>query len=711
MTRRALLVAMSVLLASCGGDTAAPGASRAPVAPVAPVTETIHGVRVVDNYRWLEEDTNDVASWTAGQNRHTRTVLDALAGRKQLSDRLKPLVRIGSVTAPVMRGNRYFFMRRTATQDQPVVYVRDGALGADRVLVDPNRLDETGGASVAWLSPTEDGKLLAYGTVQRDDELTTAKLLDVETAQPLALQIPNLLHEVQWRPDGSGFLYHSLRDATDRSSRQGAFHRMDTPSASDKVLYRQVAAKDNPRLAQSAGPSGTLSRDGRWILLAYWLNPSSNDLWLARFDEFLAKGAVASKAVSVGVAGQAVGTVIGDTLFLHTTKGAARGRVISANTARPAQPSWREIVPERPDAVIQSVAFGRATIAVTYVQNASAFIEAFDYNGRALGRINQPGIGTATITASDDRTEAYLSFTSFNYPPTVFRVDLANPSAPPKYWTSPDAPIDPSLAQVEQVSYPSKDGTKITMFLFHKKGFVPNGTAPTVLTGYGAFGVPMLPMFWGPFFRWVEAGGVIAMPNVRGGGEYGEAWHQAGMRDRKQTGIDDLIAAADWLVAGSYTTRERLAVHGTTSGGLLAAAAAMQRPDLFRAAILARPLTDMIRYQRFVNQPDWVAEYGSAEDADQFKALLAYSPYHRVKPATIYPAILITAAEGDPEVNSLHARKAAAALQAASSSNPAERPVLLRIDRPTENAAALLDLELVDVVDQLTFLNWQLGVR
>jgi prolyl oligopeptidase len=711
MIRRALLIGLSLLLASCSHERAAPSASTAPVARIASVTETIHGVAVVDNYRWLEDATSDVATWTEGQYRHTRTVLDAVAGRKQLWDRLKPLVRIGSVTAPVMRGNSYFFLRRTATQDQPVVYVRDGALGADRVLVDPNRLDETGGASVAWLSPSEDGKLLAYGTVQGDEELTTTRLLDVETAQPLALQIPNVLHEVQWRPDGSGFLYHSLRNAIDRSSRQGAFHRMDTPLESDKVLYRQVTAKENPRLAQSGGPSGTLSRDGRWILLAYWLTPSSNDVWLARFDEFLAKGAVASKVVSVGVPGQAVGTVIGDALFLHTTKGAARGRVISANTARPAQPYWREIIPERSDAIIQSVAFGRGTIAVTYLQNASTFIEAFDYNGHALGRINQPGIGTASIAASDDRTESYLSFTSFNYPPTVFRVDLAAPSAPPKYWSGPDAPIDPSLAQVEQVSYPSRDGTKITMFLVHKKGFVPNGTAPTVLTGYGAFGVPMLPMFWGPFFRWVEAGGVIAIPNVRGGGEYGEAWHQAGMRERKQTGIDDLIAAADWLVAGTYTTRDRLAVHGTTSGALLAAAAVIQRPDLFRAAILARPVTDMIRYQRFVNQPDWVAEYGSAEDPVQFKILLAYSPYHGVKPGTVYPAILITAAEGDPEAHALHARKAAAALQAASSSSQAGRPVLLRIDRPTQDAAALQDLELVDVVDQLTFLNWQLGVR
>ena len=431
-------------------------------------------------------------------------------------------------------------------------YPCDGALGADRVLVDPNRLDETGGASVTWLSPTEDGKLLACRTVRRR-QATTARLLDVGS-HSRSLQIQACFMRCSGVPTAQGSST-GLRDATDRSAvrvRSIVWIRRPRPTSA----VSPGRGEGQPQLAQSAGrparsgtDAGSCSRIG---------SIPSNDLWLARFDEFLA-GAVASGRERQGCQ---AGRGDGDRRHAVSspTKGAARGRVISA-TRRGPPALWRGSF--RNDRTRSSIRCLHRAAIPSPTCRTSAFLEAFDFQPRppedqSARHQDRP------ITASDDRTEAYRP-SGFNYPPTVFRVDLANPSAPPKYWTSPDAPIDPSLAQVEQVSYPSKDGTKITMFLFHKKGFVPNGTAPTVLTGYGAFGVPMLPMFWGPFFRWVEAGGVIAMPNVRGGGEYGEAWHQAGMRDRKQTGIDDLIAAADWLVAGRYT-RERLAVRRPAAG-------------------------------------------------------------------------------------------------------------------------------------------------
>ena len=515
------------------------------------------------------------------------------------------------------------------------------------------------------------------------------------------------MQEPEWLADGTGLLYHSLRDPADPFSRQGAFHRIGTAPASDAVLYRNV--RQPAQTTPGGGPSGNLSRDGRWIVLSYWRTPDTNDLWIAPFDEFLRKGSAAARVVSVGTPGRAAGTVIGDTLYLHTTKGAPRGRVMAVGVAQPEQRRWRAIVAERADAAIQSVTFARDSIAVTYARSAATTIEVFDRTGRPRGAIAQPGLGSASLSAADDRTEAFLAFTSFTHPPTVYRVDLANPAAAPRHWGGPDTPIDSTFAEVSLVTYPSKDGTPVTMFVVHRKGLARDGRAPTLVTAHGAFNVSMSPMFWGPFYQWVEDGGVLAVPHVRGGGEHGEAWHEAGARDRKRNTVDDLVSAAEWLVANRYASPRTLGVHGITSGGLAAAAAVTSRPELFRAALLVRPLVDLVRHQTFAPAPYWAEEYGSAADAVQFAWLTAISPYQRITAGTAYPALLVTGAEEDPEMPAVHARKAAAAWQAASASDRSQQPVLLRIDRPTDDMAALFALELRDVVDQLIFLRWQLS--
>jgi prolyl oligopeptidase len=706
------ILVLSVIFPACSRDKDVPRARAvAPATRIATVTDTLHGVRITDDYRWLEEDSAEVTTWTDAQNAYTRAVLDSLPGRKAVEDRLRVLLQVGSVTAPIMRGNRYFFARRAATQDQPVIFARDGALGADVPLVDPNRFDASGRTAVAWFSPSEDGKLLAYGTFQAGDRVTTLRMMDVESGRPLSLEIPNTLQGVQWLPDGSGFVYQNLKDPQDPFTRQGLFHRMGTDPASDALLYRQFTKTESPRLAQTGGPSGTLSRDGRWLVLSYWIDASSNDLWLADFADFRRRGRFAARTVSVGVPGHAFGTVIGDTLFLHTTKGAPRGRVLAVNTARPEQAHWREIVAERPDAVIQAVAFGRGTIAITYLRNASSAIDLFDFSGKPLGTLTQPGIGSATLTAGEDRSEGYLTFSSFNYPPTVFRIDLAAPSAPPRYWGGPDVPIDPSSVVVEQVWYPSKDGTKVSMFVVSRKGVPPSPDRATLLTGYGALGINVVPEFAAPFFQWFEAGGALAVANLRGGGEYGDSWHQAGMLNRKQNSIDDFIAAAEWLIANKYTGAHKLAAYGSSHGGLVVGAAIVQRPELFRAAVLQTPLLDMLRYHNFVRDPYWAAEYGSPDVLEHFKWLQGYSPYQRVTPGTKYPAFLITAQQEEAEVHPSHARKMVAMLRAATAADKFKQPVLLRIDRrPGEDRASLLSLELSDVVDQRMFVMWQLGV-
>jgi len=320
-------------------------------------------------------------------------------------------------------------------------------------------------------------------------------------------------------------------------------------------------------------------------------------------------------------------------------------------------------------------------------------------------------LGSADLSAELDRTEAYLTFTSFNYPTTVFRVDLTRPDAEPELWERPAVPVDPASVEVQQVWYSSKDGTRISMFLVHKKGLLRQGENPTLLTGYGGFNISETPSFNATLFQWFEAGGVYALPNLRGGGEYGDTWHQAGMLSRKQNVFDDFFAAAEYLIAQKYTNPKRLAILGGSNGGLLTGAAVVQRPELFAAAIVAVPLLDMLRYQNFLMARYWVPEYGSAEDAEQFKYLHAYSPYHQVKPGTRYPAVLLTAGENDARVHALHARKMTAALQAANASDPGQPPVLLWVDREAGHGQGKpLKLRIRDAADQRIFLMWELGM-
>jgi prolyl oligopeptidase len=540
--------------------------------------------------------------------------------------------------------------------------------------------------------------------VRAGDSGPTLHLLDVDAAKRLPLEIPNVPAAVDWLPDGSGFFYQRV----DPTGREGLFHRMGGQPGADVQLYRQATPPNAENLPPTWGPFGSVSRDGHWFVLGFGRDAVSNDLWVANFDEFRKTGRLAGAVVSVGTPGQASGTVVDGMLFLRTTKGAPRGRVIAVRAGDPAESRWRDVVAERPDAVIEDVSFGRGRIAVTYRKNAADVVEIFDTAGKPVATLAQPGLGVSNLTAQEDRTEAFLTFTSFNYPPTVFRVDLADPAAAPVLWMAPEAAVDPTSVQVEQVWYPSRDGTRISMFLVHKSGLGRTGDTPALLVGYGGFGVSMTPTFSATFFQWFEAGGLLAVPNVRGGGEYGDAWHAAGMLDRKQHAFDDFIAAAEWLAANKYTNPQRLALYGGGHGALLTAAALTQRPDLFRAAVARLPVLDMLRYQQFLAGRSWAPEYGSADHPEQFKWLLAYSPYQRVQGGTKYPGVLLTAVEDDPAIHPMHARKMVAALRAATASDPADHPILLRVDATGQLDP---DAEFRDLVDQRLFIMWQLGVR
>ncbi len=695
-----------------------PAAAAPPAAPppteARPVTDVLHGESIVDPYRWLEGDekgalTPEVNAWTDAQLAYTRQVLDNLPGRKAVEDRLRELMEVGAITAPRMRGNRYFYGKREGNENQARVFMREGLSGAPKLLLDPNTLDAKGLVTVSWTSPDPAGKLLAFGMYRAGDENSTLYVLDVDSGRWLADEIPGKVGGVDWLPDSTGFFYRNLENVKDPYSGQVMFHRLGTHPRQDVRLFRQYTKEENAKLATTYGPGFSISEDGRWGFLGYATGTSTNDLWAVDLDRWKRTGEFVRTDVLVGSESTSRGTSLGDTLFLHTTDGAKNGRVVAVDLNAPARAGWKTLVPERKDVSIRGVSLARGILVVNLLKDAATRIELYALDGKPLGELPLPGIGTAYLSTSQDRTEAFLTFTSFNEPSGVYRVDLATKKL--ELWERPKVPVDPSLVEVKQVFYPSKDGTKVPMFVIHKKGLKLDGSNPTLLYAYGGFNVSQTPSFSATLFPWFEAGGVYALAGLRGGGEYGDAWHEAGMLERKQNVYDDFIAAAEWLIAQKYTKPAKLAVSGGSNGGLLTGAVLTQRPELFGAVISAVPLLDMLRYQSFLMARYWIPEYGTAENPEHFRFLKAYSPYHNVKKGTKYPAVLLTAGENDSRVHPLHARKMAALLQASTASDPATKPVLLWVDREAGHGQGKpLALRVRDVADQRMFLMWQLGM-
>ena len=494
---------MGVALGGCQSSTVKTSA-RPPATKAEPVTDTLHGAAITDNYRWLEGDisapadrqkvTPDVAAWTDAQNGYTRAVLDQLPGRKALEERLRPLMEIGSVSAPAMRGTRYFLSKREGTQNQPVHYWRDSARGKDRVLVDPAVLDPSGLTTVEWLSPSADGRLAAYGTYRAGDENTTLHLIDVDTGKPLPLEIPNKTQAPDWLPDGSGFVYQNLKNPKDPYSGQVMYHRMGDPVAKDTVLFRQYTAAEDATLSTTWGPFGSLSRDGRWLVLGYWVDTKSNDLWLVDFDRFRKTGKIEKKIVSVGVPGLAVGTVIDSVLYVQTTKGAAKGRIVAVDAAAPDLTKGRDLVPERDNAVIESVGVGEGPHRRVLPDERLEHDRGLRPRGREPGHLDaaRHRLGQRDGRARPHRGVPHVHELQLPDHRSSGSISRRRPSAG-TLWEQPKVPVDPSTVEVEQVWYPSKDGTKVSMFLVHKKGLAKNGRIPTLLTGYGGFNISETP--------------------------------------------------------------------------------------------------------------------------------------------------------------------------------------------------------------------------
>ncbi|HYY95792.1 MAG TPA: prolyl oligopeptidase family serine peptidase [Pyrinomonadaceae bacterium] len=670
------------------------------------VAETIQGVEVADPYRWLENGASEeVRAWTEAQNAYTRSVLERVPGRDVIRRELERVLRTGAVDAPEVRGRRFFYTRRDPSQNQPVLYVRDSLAGRDRPLVNPNTLDAEGTTALDWWYPANDGKLLAYGLSSSGDEISTLHVLDVDTGRDLADRITRTrAASVAWLPDNSGFYYTrypapgSVPKAEETYHRRVFQHRLGDDPEKDAEVF---SPKEMTEWADVQ-----LSRDGRWLVVSVSIGFDRNDLFLRDLHkpggkfQTVVEGRAATYDAYVARTGE---------MFIRTTEGAPRGRLFVAQAANPQRAAWRELIPQG-QSTLNSFTIVGARLFAEYLENASSRIEVYTRGGQRLRAVALPVLGTtAGVRGDEEGGDAFFQFVSFAVPPTIYRYDFVTGKA--TVWTRVAAPtINPQAFVVRQVWYQSKDGTRVSMFLVHRRGLQLDGTNPTVLYGYGGFNVSETPSF-NPrgLSLWLSRGGVYAVANLRGGGEYGEQWHQAGMLARKQNVFDDFIAAAEYLVSSRVTSRERLAIRGGSNGGLLVAAVLTQRPELFRAAVCEVPLTDMLRYQNFLIARLWIPEYGSAEDPAQFKYLRAYSPYHNVRDGTRYPATLVTTAESDTRVEPLHARKFAARLQAANASG---NPVLLRIETKAGHGIGLpVTKQIEEATDMWAFLFWQLGVK
>ena len=721
-----IILLMALLFASSSVALAAPPETKSE-----PVTDTIHGSTVVDEYRWLEGDNSnpanmglvndEVASWTDDQNRYTRSILDNLPGRATLESRLRQLMEVPSIGSPSAYGTRYFYSRREGSQPQAVHCVREGLNGDERVLLDPLTVDASGLTTISWTQPNEDGSLMAFGMYTSGDENSTLYAMDVATGEWFADEIPGKVNFSGWLPDSSGFFYKRLEDTDDAYSSVMKLHKLGTHHRQDQQLFRQKDIEffygdqnktdaELEALKTTYGPFGMPSKDSRWMTVGYWTGTAGLDFWVADLSEWFRTGELNLVPMVIDKKGRVSGMHYdGDRLFIQHSFEAPNGTVSVVDLSNPGFKNWKSVVPHNDKLVIEGVSFSRGIISVQYLDSAKTRIAMFDYSGKSMGDLELPGIGSGGLSTSDDRTEAFLSFSSYNMPRSIYRVDLATGER--ELWARPEVSVDPSKIEVKQVWYDSKDGTPVSMFIVHKKGLKLDGNNPTILYGYGGFNIPQTPYFSSTMFPWYENGGVYAVANLRGGGEYGNAWHEAGMLENKQNVFDDFIAAGEWLVENGYTNPSKLGIAGGSNGGLLTGAVVVQRPDLFSAVISSVPLLDMVRYQNFLMARYWVPEYGTAENAEQYEFIKKYSPYHNVKRGTKYPAVLFTAGENDTRVHPLHARKMAALMQNATGSDQESEPILLWVNRDAGHGGGKpLDLRIRDVADQRIFMMWQLGM-
>ncbi len=670
-----------------------------PVTAAQPVSDRYHGDVVVDEYRWLEDGGSPaVKQWTDEQNALSRRFLDALPARQAIKSRLTALLSPTRQDAPIHRGNRYFFRRQDGSTPQSVLMVQDGPTGEPRPLVDPNPLAKDGTVSLDWWEASPKGDYVAYGLSEGGDEQSVLHVVEVATGRKLDEKIPGCRYaSLAWTPDQRGFFYTRFpgKGATGQDKQKAFHHVLGRAAADDELVFEHPGGVEMIMWVQLDAP-------GRHLVIGVNKGSSStNEL----YHRDLTDPAGTLRPIVSGFTAQFYGDIHQNTLYLRTNEKAPRGKIMAVDLTRPARKHWRTVVAESRDAM-QGAFVAGGQLVVEYLHDATSQVRIHDLNGHLRRTMPLPGLGTVSnLVGFAEDHDLFFSFTSYLQPTSVYRYDVKRATLATFF--APKLPIRPQDLVQRQVWYRSKDGTRVPMFLVHRRGLRLDGLNPTMLTGYGGFDISITPHFSANDYVWVERGGVLAVPNLRGGGEFGRAWHEAGTRERKQNVFDDFTAAAEWLVANGYTSPGHLGIEGGSNGGLLVGAALTQRPELFKAVVCAVPLLDMLRYHQFLIARYWVPEYGSSEDPKQYRYLKAYSPYHHVVPGRHYPATLIMTGESDTRVDPLHARKMAARLQQATAG---AAPILLQIERRAGHGAGKpMTKRVEDGADVLGFLSWQLA--
>ena len=698
-----------ILLTAIQGFTLAEESLKYPQTKRIEHFDLYHGVRVADPYRWLEDDvrtSKEVAQWVAAENKVTMAYLAAIPQRDKIQKRLTELWNFAQYSSPFEEGGRYFYFKNDGLQNQPVLYTQDALDGPARVLLDPNQWSKDGTVALSGLAVSEDGKYLAYGRSEAGSDWSVWHVVDIASARTLADELRwTKFTSADWTKDSRGFFYTRFEEPKKGQEFHSLnfnnklyYHRVGAPQSEDVLVY---ARPDHPEWLFG----GTVTEDGRYLVIT--IERGTDPKYRLAVKDLSEPYAMPVDLIDNFDNEYTFVGNDGPVLFFQTDLGAPRRRMVGIDLRRPQRENFREIIPQAAETLLHVGFVGNLFVA-SYLHDVKPQVKIFSSEGRYVREVQFPGIGSASgFGGKRTDMETFYAFSSFAVPPSIYRYDML--SGRSTLWRRAEVKFKPEDYETRQVFYSSKDRTQVPMFLTSKKGIALDGANPTLLYGYGGFDIPLTPAFSVGRLAWMEMGGVYAVANLRGGGEYGEPWHKAGTKLKKQNVFDDFIAAAEWLVASKYTRPARLAIQGGSNGGLLIGAVMTQRPDLFGACLPAVGVMDMLRFQKFTEGREWVDDYGSSDNPEEFRALLAYSPYHNIKPGTCYPATLVTTADTDDRVVPGHSFKFAAALQHAQS---CDHPVLIRISTRAGHGAGKPTMKRIEeTADDWAFLVKNLGMK
>jgi prolyl oligopeptidase len=704
----ALILALALLVPAASWTQAA--GHKYPKTDTGDIVDDHHGTMVKDPYRWLEDDvrtSDNVASWVEAQNVITFGYLEGLDQREPIRERLTELWDYEKYSSPFKNAGQYFYFKNNGLQNQTVFYTVEDALdGTPTVVLDPNTWSEDGTIALAGLSFSDDGKYLAYAKADAGSDWTNWYIRDMASGKDL----PEMLTWTKftgtaWTGDSKGFFYSRFDAVAEEDKFQALnknqklyYHRVGTPQDDDVLVYHRP---DEPEW----GFAGNVTEDGRYLVVSVWKGTDPRNRVL--YKDLLEPYGMPIDLIDNFDSGFSLVGNDGPVFFFETDHEAPNGRLIAIDVRKPEKSNWTVVIPES-DLPLRGVGLTGNMFVASYLRDAVSYVRMFRTDGTHVRDVEFPGIGGGGgFGGKRSEVETFYTYSSFNRPPTIYRYDMLTGKS--AVWKQAKVAFDPDAYEVSQIFYKSKDGTKVPMFLAHKKGLELDGRRPTLLYGYGGFNISLTPGFSVSRLTWMEMGGVFAMANLRGGGEYGKAWHDQGKKTKKQNVFDDFIGAAEWLIANDYTNPDKLAIQGGSNGGLLVGATMTQRPELFAAALPAVGVMDMLRFHKFTAGRYWVDDYGSADNAEEFAALYAYSPYHNLKPGVRYPATLVTTADTDDRVVPGHSFKFAAALQKA---HKGDEPVMIRIEtRAGHGSGKPTALRIEESADQMAFLAENLSME